>query len=275
MFQIIPNNIHLRKINNNDKLFSYGKENIKNNTFMSSSRKLYFIKNYNNLWETKNNNTTIYIYLTTPNINLWKQQLKKIFGRVNFIRIYAKNNKPLIIWIYPSKHKKIIPNNKIITTDDINSGNTTTYLNSSDNGEICLWREEELPKVLLHELIHAFKLDKNHPVPNEAYTELKALIANIYLELLERQIPLSEENINKLINHEKIFGIHQSQKIKTCKNQNTNIIYYINEKSRLLHDLDTKSWENIIKNTQIKKPYVNKKSLRFTITDVILQNCLL
>ena len=32
--------------------------------------------------------------------------------------------------------------------------------------------------------------DKNHPYPDEAYTELKALYANIYLELLERKIPL-------------------------------------------------------------------------------------
>jgi len=269
---MIPINLHLKKININDKLFIYGKKNIKNNTFMSNSRKLHFIKNYNNLWEAKNNNTTIYIYLTKPNIKPFVPQLKKLFGRINFMRIYAKNNKPLIIWIYDSNHKKQIPSTNIITTDDINSGSTINYLNSAENGQIFLWRNEEMPKVLLHELIHAFKLDRNHPKPNEAYTELKALIANIYLELLERRIALTDENINKLIEHEKRFGIQQSQKVEKCKNQNTNIRFYINEKSRLLNEMDKKSWKDILLKTKSKNPYVNKKSLRFTITDFILDN---
>ena len=188
------------------------------------------------------------------------------------MRVFANNNKQLNIWIYPSNYKKIVPKTKKLTIDDINSGSTTTYFNSNNNGVICIWRKEEILKVLIHEIIHSFKLDKHYPFPEEAHTELKALLINIYLELLERKIPLTNKNINKLIKYEKMFGVEQTQKINKCKNHNTNIHHYINEKSRLLHNMNKKDWNNYIKKTRIRKPLVNKNSLRFTITDILLQN---
>lgn len=272
MLKMFPVNLQLNEIKSSNPLFKEGYKKIEENDFISKKRKQYFLNNYKKLWKLNHNNTNVYIFLSKNNISSYDKLLKLIFGRVNFMRLLTNNNKKLDIWIYPSNHNKIIPNTKIINVDNINSGSTTTYLNSNENGIICLWRKEEILKVLLHEIIHSFKLDRDHPYPDEAYTELKALYANIYLELLERKIPLTKKNIEKLIEKEKIFGIEQSQKINKCINNNTNIKYYINEKTRLLCNINKEEWDNYVNNTRIKKPFVNKNSLRFTITDVILKN---
>ena len=269
---MIPENLHLIKIEKSHPLFNQGKQNITENSFMTRKRKQYLLNNYTNLWKSNYNKTNIYLFLPNNNINTWNKILKLLFWRVNFMRTFANNNKPLDIWIYPSNYKKLVPKTKLITIDDINSGSTTTYFNSNDNGVICIWRKEEILKVLVHEIIHSFKLDKNYPNPLEAYTELKALLANIYLELLERKIPLTNKNINNLIKYEMMFGIEQTQKINKCKNHNTNIHDYINEKSRLLHDMNKEDWDKYVKDTEIKHPLVNKNSLRFTITDLVLKN---
>jgi hypothetical protein len=266
--QLYPNNISIVKIKNNSPLFLEGKKNIKDNLFISSERKKLFLDSYNNLWETKSDNTTIYLFLDNAKINQWKDLLKLLYWRVNFMREIANNKKPLVIWIYPSDYKKQLPKNKVITPDDINSGSTTTYIGKNENGIIYIWRKEEILKVLIHELIHSFNIDKNDPEPKEAYVEVRALEANIILELLERQLPLT--NINTLYNYEKIFSVEQSKKINNYTDQNTNIKAYINEKGRLLHNMNKKDWDAYVINTEIKNPLINKKSLRFTISDVIL-----
>jgi len=252
---MFPNKIYPKQINENDKKFIEGINSIKNNHFINN----IFVDNYNKLWKIKNNNTTIYIYLK-DDIHIWIDTIRIMLWRINFMRKYSKNNKYLEIWIFPLENKKIIPNNKILTVDNVNSG-STTYYNNTDNGIIHLWRKEEILKVLLHEIIHAFNLDKDHPQPNEAYTELKACIINIYLELLERQIPLTE--VNKYIEYEKQFSLQQIKKVNKCINKNTNIHHYINKKSDLLYKYFTTNHNvNIIKN--------NNNSLRFTITELLL-----
>ena len=260
--------IHFKKIDNNHPDFTKGINIMKDNSFMSNKRNKYFLKNYNNLWKIVKNNTTIYLFLPTSNLNYkWKNLVELLFWRINFMRKIFNNYKPLEIWIYPGKHKKLLRNP--LTVDDINSGSTTTY-NNNDNGVICLWRKEEILKVLLHELIHSFKVDLNDPIP-EAYVELRALLANIYLELLERKISL--EKVNKLLECEKKFSIEQSKKIQGIST-NTNIHYYISDKSRLLHGMSKKEWEEYVayvaETSSVK--FVNKNCLRFTITDKILKD---
>jgi hypothetical protein len=266
--EMFPDNIKIRKLENINSLILF-KDGIINNPFMSIKRKKHFL-NYNNIWKVINNNSTIYLCLPnkSKNILYWNTLLKLIFWRINFMRNIANNNKILEVWIFPSLFKKILPETKIITIDTINSGMTVTN-NENINGTIYIWREEELLKVLIHELVHSFKLDRNDINPIEAYTEARALIANIYLELLERNLPLSY--FHKLYNYEKQFGLEQSKKISKCINDNTNIYYYINEKSRLLHNMNNIEWDKYLKNKKIKKRLISPKSLRFTITDIILQ----
>jgi hypothetical protein len=267
--EMFPNNIEIAKVENINSLILF-KNGIINNPFMSNKRKKHFL-NYNNIWKTENNNSTIYLCLPDKlkNILQWDTLLKLVFWRINFMRNIANNNNILEVWILPSNYKKILPKTKIITEDDINSGMTISN-NENINGKIYIWRKEELLKVLLHELVHSFELDRNDPTPVEAYTELRALIVNIYLELLERNLPLSY--FHKLYNCEKQFGLEQSKKISKCINKNTNIYYYINEKSRLLHNMNDLEWKKYLENKKIKKKLISPTSLRFTITDVILQD---
>ena len=250
--------IQINNINFSEKDFS----------FMSEKRKKIFLK-YNNIWKTENNNSVIYLCLSymSDNIIKWNSLLILIFGRINVIRKIVNNNKPLFIWIFPSNYKKIIPKTNIITVDTINSGMTVTS-NSKENGIIYIWRKEEILKVLLHELIHSFKINQNKE-PIETYTELYALILNIYLELLERNLPL--KYFKKLYNIEKKFGIEQSKKVNKCINKDTNIEYYINEKTRLMYNISNENWNIFLKKKKVK-PHVPPKSLRFTITELILKD---
>jgi hypothetical protein len=48
------------------------------------------------------------------------------------------------------------------------------------------------------------------------------------------------------------------------------IFVYINENSRLLHNIKKNKWDIFLESYKIKKRKVPKKSLRFTITDVYL-----
>ena len=258
---MFPNKINPIKVRNTNTKYIEGINNITENIFINNKNKF---SKYKNLWKINNNNTTIYLYLKSNNINKWKDTIRLIFWRVNFMRKLTKNKKLLEVWIFPLSDKKIIPNNKILTEDIINSGSTTTYHDSDDNGVICLWRKEELLKVLVHEIIHSFNMDKDHPFPNEAYTELKACIINIYLELLERHMSIS--NLNKYIEYEKIFSLEQKNKVCKCFNKNTNIEYYINKKSDLLF----KYYPVTITNNKIWK--IDNNSLRFTITSHLLKN---
>lgn len=267
--EMFPNNIEITQLENTNSLIFF-KDGIINNRFMSNKRKKHFL-NYNNIWKTEYNNSTIYLCLPNKSKNIlrWNTLLKLIFWRINFMRNIANNNNNLEVWIFPSNYKKILSKTKIITKDNINSGMTISN-NENINGKIYIWRKEELLKVLLHELVHSFKLDRDDPIPVEAYTELRALIANIYLELLERNLPLSY--FHKLYNYEKQFGLEQSKKISNCINDDTNIYCYIDEKSRLLHNMSKLKWKKYLENKKIKKKLISPNSLRFTITDIILQD---
>ena len=124
---------------------------------------------------------------------------------------------------------------------------------------------------MIHELIHAFRLDNIHPNHNEAYTELRALLYNIYFELYERNIPAKKQYIYILLEYEKQFAIEQSKKVLKCKNKNTNIYDYIVYKSKLLNQF--------VKNKYLMDNYIPDvipdNSLRFTITDLLLDHNIL
>ena len=266
---MILNSIKIIKVDDAEILKHFNNFII-NNIFMSNEKKKYFL-NYNNIWKTKNDNTVIYLCLKTKSKNIlrWYTLLKLVYWRINFMRIIANNKDTLEVWILPSNLKKILPKTNVITRDTINSG-MTVLNNNCKNGKIYIWRKEELLKVLIHEIIHSFNLDINDKYDCETYTELHALLLNIYLELLERNLPLSY--YNKLYNYEKQFGIEQSIKISKCINDNTNIYYYINEKSRLLHNMNKLDWKRFLINKKINKRLISTKSIRFTISDIILKN---
>jgi len=263
-----PNINNIKEVKKNTKLYRKGCSNISENIFLSNKRKNYILTQFKYLFSVKYLKNYIYLFLKNININKWNDTLRLIFWRIEYVRHNFKNKKKLEIWIIPTEYKKEIPKNKIITHDTINSGSCYTF-SENKNGIITLWRKEEMLKVLLHELMHSFKVDK-YIGQYETYAEYYALLININLELLERGLSV-EKMFDKLLDIEKEFSIEQSKKIITCKNNKTNIYMYINEKTRLLHNIKKNKWNNFLDTYKISKRKVPNKSLRFTISDIYLK----
>jgi hypothetical protein len=132
-----------------------------------------------------NNNKIVLIIDKITDILLYKIKL------LIYILEYLRNNNDKInIILILTKLKKYKPiNNEIIDVKHINSG-------YSYNNNIFIWRYEEFEKVLLHEIIHVFKLDKRDDIVNniinsdfhnyfEALTDFYAIIYHIiYLSLI-------------------------------------------------------------------------------------------
>lgn len=254
------------KIIQNINILQKSKNIIQDNFFMSSQKKNIFIQTFTHPWTITEDNTTIHFFLQKNTIYKWKKCIRKILTWIQYMRYYFHNTKPLTLWIYPSEYIKKIPYNNIITYDDINSGSTTTYIHNNNNGVICIWRKEEMYKVLVHELIHAFRIDNQFPEPIEAYTEYHALVLNIFFELFYRNIDIRE--YEKYIEMEKQFSLEQCKKVLQCKNDNTSINHYIIDKTQLLHNCSKEELYSMIQDTTTTNVY----HLRFTITDVLLDN---
>ena len=103
-----------------------------------------YIKQINSLKIIKYKNLTFKIYYNT-NDDLDFKFIKKVMIRGVFIL----KNKQMTIHLIPSPAKKIFKEDGIMTSENINSG--FTYVNRND---IYIFRKEEFPKVVLHELIH-------------------------------------------------------------------------------------------------------------------------
>ena len=141
---------------------------------------------YKNMYETENINITIYSKNKNNDI-----LIKKISSIINMFKLLS-NQKEYVIEILLLKDKKIIHEGYNYITN-FNSGVNTF-------NKIFLFREEEVIKVLIHELIHntnsdiwllGHKLDylykninikwiknigTNNQYPNEAYTECLCII---------------------------------------------------------------------------------------------------
>lgn len=126
--------------------------------------------------------------------------------------------------LYMSPTKKICPNIKqTMTSEHVNSGSTLIYYDKTyGNPLIKMYREEELVKVLLHELIHAckfdnlfedypkhnFKIDRKQILFTETITECFARIINIIL-----YSHIYNKNFNEMLCDEIQFGLIQTGKI--------------------------------------------------------------
>ena len=112
-----------------------------------------------------------------------KNKINKIINGIKTIINYLNNFteiKGMILYIVLSDVKKNLINKKyLLNGDNINSGLCSpTY--------IYIWREEELFKVLIHEMMHYFKLDK-YKISHKDYRK-------------EIKIILGDNNYNLIIN---------------------------------------------------------------------------
>lgn len=206
------------------------------------------------------------------------EELIKMFYKVGVERRGKVN-----IDYYPHKNRKRLPvkKNYVIGVEHVNSG--YCYVNSGENDtNIVIFRKEEFFKVLVHELIHLYKLIPNdndldnyinlkykldnYILTNESLVELNALLYNCIIihkltnkDLQKLIIKEYKWSSNVLSNIIRYYG-----SLKNWK-ENSNVFAYYYVKKYLL--------EYLIKNSNFLRLDINTYfrkniSLRMTINDV-------
>ena len=187
--------------------------------------------------------------------------------------------------------KKLNIRTKSLGSREINSGFTAS------GHKLCIFRKEELYKVLTHELIHYLKLDlvrhveftdyyKYFNIPqnteirlNEAYTEIFAVIFNSMINTK------SEKELVSVLNRELKYSLYQCAKIldyynfgsaleffkrndgNTKFNQQTSVFSYFIVKTLILFNLDVfLEFYEKIDHTNFKDFVIGLVSLKFIET---------
>jgi hypothetical protein len=246
---------YLSKYYTNDKIGYKLEEkpsniNVNENMFLSNNIKnhIYKLQRYHLLkFRINNNNVKISIYHNDKNIDGFANIIVIYIKYMYLIGNYKKN---IDITYYLTDCKKVMKN-KILTTDEVNTGSTNMKTN-----KIEIWRKEEVYKTTIHELIHLMKLDdqhkndlesyyknkyncsSNHIIVNEAITDFWAILINIFL--MTKLLTYNYKFFLKLIHLEKIFIKYQAQKILSLNhnyNKYTNVLSYYVIKAELFENL--------------------------------------
>jgi hypothetical protein len=213
--------------------------------FLSNTIYKYIIDNFNKLYIITYLNITIY-YFCDNDINKYHSFSNKsilydiniIIKRVNIIKKCFKNNNNISIYLFPSHFTKNIKNIPI-SINEVNSGYNNTYTN-----EICIWRYEELYKVITHEILHHilldqfiyktndlndffknyFNIDKFINI-NESFNEFYTVIYHNIFNCMENKFLYDNKknifnNILLNINKERYFSLYQATKILQKYNYN-------------------------------------------------------
>ena len=144
------------------------------------------------------------------------------------IQLYNKKNQTIHILLFLTPHKKHFPTYTFLGPNEINSGLTSFSVENS----ICIYREEEIDKLIIHEMIHALDIDsmiyrhsrvdkiekdiKSHfNISNtnkinihESFTETSAFIINSLINSI-----LLDIKIDNILDYEIKFGIVQCSNI--------------------------------------------------------------
>jgi len=117
-----------------------------------------YIDEITDVYHYEYNNLIIDVYYRKTKDNLDINKIQRVLMRCYKI---ANKKKIFNIKLFLSPAKKVIDYHKILTAANANSGFTFPSRN-----EIYIFREEEFPKVLLHELIHHIDLVDNQNYKN-------------------------------------------------------------------------------------------------------------
>ena len=228
-FYKIVNNITI----NNIKIEHYNNSeinNLKSNQFTSQNilNNIIDTLKYNYLI-TFENNTIIYYSSKIIKNNKIPKIIIHMFIIIKALKIlFNRNNNHQKVVYFETNKKKLFPlNNSILSPNEVNSG--LTNLDFHKNGNIILFRKEELLKVLIHELIHSNLIDekiifsnkiksfssefcvKYNILLNEAFTETFALILNIfYINIIGSNDKL---NLNIMFDNELKYSDYICSKI--------------------------------------------------------------
>ncbi len=198
---------------------------------------------------------SVFVEIYKPlNYDVNNERIKKIFEVIGFIvylckTINTKFKGDVNIKLVLSPFKKVISNNKDhLTAYNVNSGFTIRYVGKSD---IVIFREEEIIKVLIHELLHSFDIDsktindvydlefmrifnKETKINlNESFTESFACLINVCLASIyysKRHKKTLIDNFLRLIENERKYILSVGEKVgkynKSNRIEQTNITSY-------------------------------------------------
>lgn len=104
----------------------------------------------------KNRNAVLYVGFPPKQGHL----LERIYQRLGFFADMFPHKEIRVVF-FPTQHKKMLPKSKkaSINVPHINSAMTTQFPHDPSLDNVIIYREEESPKVLCHELCHLLNLD--------------------------------------------------------------------------------------------------------------------
>ena len=106
----------------------------------------------------RNGITLDLLIFSDKKINLSDDFLERCF----YLDLLLKKRNKINLEVWLSNKKKDLPplrDIKYIGSKEVNSGCTSF---STEGNKVSVWRKEEFPKVLVHELIHSLELEKHH-----------------------------------------------------------------------------------------------------------------
>ena len=133
------------------------------------------------------NEDIIHLNIISKNRSIKKSELNDIIAVIRFFREldieFPKITLKITIWM--SDLKKMLPHTGILTSENVNTGFTIykksdISKNEYDVKEIYIFRKEELHKVLIHEMIHAYDLDSYFIHNHHKYSDRLEDIYNIH-----------------------------------------------------------------------------------------------
>ena len=212
-------------------------------------KKVYTLKKSSTSFLIDHLKCTLNIYDYSENSN--QKFIDNIIGTIQYVASLSKiiiSQLDINLYLLNDK-KKVDISMKQLGKEEINSGSCLR----GDTTVITIYRKEEVMKVVIHELIHAFQYDDFVDTPqiikhyqkkynissqeintNEAYTEIWANIINCYL--ISQKVKRSQYNLFLvLIALEKVFVEFQTNKVifltnlqkqKIDINKDTNVLSY-------------------------------------------------
>lgn len=294
---------HLNGINlKNITILSYSDHKINrakiNSTFVSNKIKTHIETKLNKKSVCKividNLAITINIYYQNDNISQF------LYILINYIRFISSmvddiSINELEINYYLTNYKKLLNKNIILSKDQVNSG--SCFINEKGFAMINIWRKEEIFKVTLHELIHAFGFSNYDDTDeliahfnnkynikskiinsNEAYTEIWANILNCYL-ISQISQKKSLDFFTIMLSLERSYSIYLAQKIlhkikginNPDINKKTNVLAYYIIRAEIYENLskfikncsiENENYIKIIKRDGIIKYMMNNNKIK-------------
>ena len=264
------------------------------NTFVECNIIDYILHNISHKYQYSIVYKNININLNIYGKKVSNTEFNDIITRIILLGLYKSIDESIDINVdlYMTPYKKNINNyikhnNNILGPREINSGF------SISNKILCVYRTEELNKVLIHELIHYLELDlDNIKFPNvsshfninpntkfirinEAYTEILAIMINTIINTP------NISNTTHILDYELTYSCYQVAKILHLSNfgtaydffynkydgqnkfkQNTSIFSYFILKTALLYNLDS-----------FLDGYLNNTLNSHNFTEFILNQC--